>query len=635
MADWLINGKLSQEVVDRINADAELKQYIDQMIALVTGDPEFTGIEAEFVLDGIENQKIINDKTIQKIKSLQDLISYNPRNNEQVVELLSYHVNSNIGGDLFMWRSDLSKAAHDGGYIIDPTISLPSLATFNTYYPAVNSTNGVWVRLNNNPEIYAENYGLSSDSGMVWNCAAIQKAISMAIKIGGYVSIGGGTFKTTNPILLCNLSSTSDYSIVPKIVGSGKDLTILKKISTNSISALFPISVFKAAVDVDAVIFSSPLAGKSYLMNGGIDGLTLSRFDAGVTNSSIERGGYGYYAHSHIYRTIKNLVIKGGNVGYYTFDCWMSQLNQINTERVISWGFYIDGGTSQTGKNLYVVGSEGGGVKINGLQYSNLEFSADRCGGGSANMEWLNAQDTNFTKCYEVTACRGVVAFLNAEVFGGKIPFYFSNSKGIRVSCVTWAFREAKVNGDPLIVQNNSIVKFETCDFADTYRSTFTKYHSLFSKSKTDSLDIDNVQLSPNFTDYTLGTTNSTTYLTKLTKASYIEINGNINSIFMNSTAFTKVAYIKDATRIFIKDMVSSRATFDRFYTFDPVGIAISAISISSSSPTNLSVKHYRDGVEYPSSIMQGYIQNGWLYLKSSDGGNSIEYSANIVKNIN
>ncbi|NDW60951.1 hypothetical protein G3N45_02105 [Acinetobacter baumannii] len=83
-ADWLVNQKLAQEILDRIAADeqmldyilnqdnalkadyisrdAALKQYIDQMIALVTGDPSFSGLTSDFVLDTASNktQKEIN-----------------------------------------------------------------------------------------------------------------------------------------------------------------------------------------------------------------------------------------------------------------------------------------------------------------------------------------------------------------------------------------------------------------------------------------------------------------------------------------------------------------------------------------------------------------------------------------------
>ncbi|WP_228277454.1 hypothetical protein [Acinetobacter haemolyticus] len=86
VADWILGNGLKQEILNRIAADeqmldyilnqdnalkadyierdSKLKDYIDQMIALVTGDPLFQGIQADFVLDGDKTQKEINEKTM-------------------------------------------------------------------------------------------------------------------------------------------------------------------------------------------------------------------------------------------------------------------------------------------------------------------------------------------------------------------------------------------------------------------------------------------------------------------------------------------------------------------------------------------------------------------------------------------
>ncbi|ENW15634.1 hypothetical protein L313_2816 [Acinetobacter haemolyticus CIP 64.3 = MTCC 9819] len=59
MLDYILNqdNALKADYIDR---DAKLKTYIDQMISLVTGDPSFQGIFADFVIDGDKNQKTIN-----------------------------------------------------------------------------------------------------------------------------------------------------------------------------------------------------------------------------------------------------------------------------------------------------------------------------------------------------------------------------------------------------------------------------------------------------------------------------------------------------------------------------------------------------------------------------------------------
>lgn len=96
-ADWLLNNKIDQEILDRIASDEEildyilnqdntlkadyiardaaLKDYIDQMIALVTGDPSFTGITANFVIDDSgKTQQEIND--FIKAKNLISITDY-------------------------------------------------------------------------------------------------------------------------------------------------------------------------------------------------------------------------------------------------------------------------------------------------------------------------------------------------------------------------------------------------------------------------------------------------------------------------------------------------------------------------------------------------------------------------------
>lgn len=45
---------------DYINRDSQLKNYVDQLIALVTGDPSFNGITTDFVTEGTKTQHEIN-----------------------------------------------------------------------------------------------------------------------------------------------------------------------------------------------------------------------------------------------------------------------------------------------------------------------------------------------------------------------------------------------------------------------------------------------------------------------------------------------------------------------------------------------------------------------------------------------
>lgn len=59
-------------------------------------------ILAENVVDGDENQKEINNKTVQFLSSIDDLLAYKPRTDHQQVTLHSYHNNLNLGGGEFV-----------------------------------------------------------------------------------------------------------------------------------------------------------------------------------------------------------------------------------------------------------------------------------------------------------------------------------------------------------------------------------------------------------------------------------------------------------------------------------------------------------------------------------------------------
>ena len=160
VADWLINGKLSQEVVDRINADAELKQYIDQMIALITGNPSFDGITTEFVQDGTQTQKQINDKNIQSIDSVSAIPSFKPRTDGQIVYLKSYHPNKAVGWGYLKYDQAASDTANN-------------VTSFSSNY------GGLWRRQLKDPkEIYAVDGGVLFD-GTTDNTVAFNRLCAM------------------------------------------------------------------------------------------------------------------------------------------------------------------------------------------------------------------------------------------------------------------------------------------------------------------------------------------------------------------------------------------------------------------------------------------------------------------------
>ncbi|MCQ1055687.1 hypothetical protein NNO95_15355, partial [Acinetobacter baumannii] len=90
------------------------------------------GLPADLVIDKNETQKEINDKTIQEIESINDLINITPRKDGQVVYVKSYHSGKNAGGGQFIYKSTLS--------------------TFNDGIIVFNGWARVWDSLNIQPE---------------------------------------------------------------------------------------------------------------------------------------------------------------------------------------------------------------------------------------------------------------------------------------------------------------------------------------------------------------------------------------------------------------------------------------------------------------------------------------------------
>lgn len=97
--------------------EADLKAYIDGIASAVVGKPVL-GLPAEFVVDGDDNQKQINDKSVRVFESLNDLLAYKPRKNGQVVYLKSIHYGFNKGNGLFEYKA-ANQLINDGGNIFN------------------------------------------------------------------------------------------------------------------------------------------------------------------------------------------------------------------------------------------------------------------------------------------------------------------------------------------------------------------------------------------------------------------------------------------------------------------------------------------------------------------------------------
>lgn len=83
--------------------EADLKAYIDGIASSIIGEP-VVGLPSQFVQDGTQTQKQINDLTIQKIESLSLLRTLVPRIEGQLVQVLQ-HTSDSVGGGLFKYNS--------------------------------------------------------------------------------------------------------------------------------------------------------------------------------------------------------------------------------------------------------------------------------------------------------------------------------------------------------------------------------------------------------------------------------------------------------------------------------------------------------------------------------------------------
>ena len=158
--------------------------------------------DAVNVKDGTENQKEINDKTIQEIESINDLINITPRKDGQVVCVKSYHSGENAGGGQFIYKSTLS--------------------TFNDGIIVFNGWARVWDSLNIQPEWAGAIEGQDSTVGL-------QKILDFISPTAFDTSVavmnrkkGGLTLEIPATKIGYVISDTLWIGAGTRIVGSGK-----------------------------------------------------------------------------------------------------------------------------------------------------------------------------------------------------------------------------------------------------------------------------------------------------------------------------------------------------------------------------------------------------------------------------
>ncbi|MCK0923741.1 hypothetical protein BFR80_006550 [Acinetobacter pittii] len=98
-----------------IQREADLKAYIDGIASSIIGQP-VVGLPSEFVVDGPDTQKQINDRTIQYVDSIASLRQLRPRHNYAIAETTAFYSDTFSGSNRFKW--DASNVTDDNGYSI-------------------------------------------------------------------------------------------------------------------------------------------------------------------------------------------------------------------------------------------------------------------------------------------------------------------------------------------------------------------------------------------------------------------------------------------------------------------------------------------------------------------------------------
>ncbi|MCZ2980979.1 hypothetical protein WAI95_11200 [Acinetobacter baumannii] len=151
--------------------EAELKAYIDGIASAITGQPVL-GLPAKFVVDGGENQEQINDKTIQFLPTISQLLTYKPRKDGQLVVVKSYLGVNKEGGGKFVFK------AGDATLVNNVTV--------------FNAIGGRWFRYGwKNPDIYDAGLdGSETDAS-----TRFQALIDAATNLNLSVSLRGKSIK--------------------------------------------------------------------------------------------------------------------------------------------------------------------------------------------------------------------------------------------------------------------------------------------------------------------------------------------------------------------------------------------------------------------------------------------------------
>ncbi len=313
--------------------EADLKAYIDGIASAITGRPVL-GLPSEFVVDGNDTQKQINDKSVRVFETISDLLAYVPRKDKQVVYVKGYHAPTNFA---------LAQPYKGGGH----RTFVESRRNENDGFLCING----WVLQIENNTVTPEQAGCHGDNTHD-DYAQLQKVLKSELIVECYPF---ANYRTSKPIELFSSQ---------KIKGNGAKITKYSASTTGITGRTDPAGNLYDYDQDCAVVFAAWFGWYSHI---DIENLTIVK-----EKVNGEDVGKVFFAPYISLSTLKSVVVKGGEYGFYGEDLWMLHWNRC--ESYSKCGFYIGTGTSNTFDTCWSKETKAGysAFRLHNLTYSSL-----------------------------------------------------------------------------------------------------------------------------------------------------------------------------------------------------------------------------------------------------------------------
>lgn len=545
-------------------------------------------------------------RAVVAVPSMYDLCTLDNYRTDAEYQTASWHIPSATiparGGLVYTYDPTMPKSRHNGGSIVSPTVPISTafsstpafLAGTGETDPAgfgclVASITG---------DVYAEYFGLLGDPSYDWNCKSFNAAIKWVDATAPDISPGmvrfmDGEFRTTDPVILHRPNGVTGR--IPGFRGQGAYHSTIIKTTANTTGVNYPW------LNIDAAVIELPPQDTAqYLAGADVGGFTLQKLGD-------PRTGYGFYAARSYFGRRTDMFIRGFNYGFSSPGCWMAEIQKV-------WCFgnnigFTLSGTSNFGGNLYSAGSYELGYDFSGLTYSNLTTACDGTG----------ETGTTPKVAYKLSGSHGLKLHAGAEKNVGK-DFEITNSKAVNISGHCFSTGVSTVITNKITI-TGSTVKFDYdwgLALSNLTAPQKAFYPNLYTKDATSALMFGVCDFGE--TDPRMPQVLDGKFLSDINITPYSNHNGYvIHQLLLSSSIFKQAIYVGSSPRIKLVYGVCTDTTSDTsFEPTVPLGHAVSAISTNSASPTDIG-NLYIGGV-LNAGRLQGYVSNGWLYLRGPAG---------------